>query len=278
MVSNRHTLLFRQSSRSVLNSVTPIQKFHSADGFFVIAHRGASIDAPENTMPAFKRAHSLRADMIELDVLLTRDSIPVVLHDDTLNRTTSGTGSVSNIFFRELQELDAGLWFSDKYKDTRIPSLQTVLRWAKDRISVNIEIKGSNDGGKKSEVEEAVFELVNQYAMREHVVISSFSCDAIKRVKKISPQIATAYLNSEYSFGTPRNYEKMLKCGANGINLKPWQMKKDLMDRLKDHEIPVWIYTINEEIMMRDVIRKGATGIFTDRPDLLRRVVLDESL
>ncbi len=278
-VSDIHSLLFRRSSRSVVNSVTPVKKFNSLDGFFVIAHRGASFDAPENSMPAFKRAHDLKADMIELDVLLTRDSIPVVLHDDTLNRTTSGSGPISEMLFREIQELDAGRWFSEKFRDTRIPSLQTVLRWAKDRISLNIEIKGVNKGrGNRTGIVGAVLDLVHQYEMKEHVVISSFSCDALQRVKKISPNTATAYLNSEYSYGTQRDYGKMLSCRADGLNLKARQMNNDLMEKLIENDIPVWVYTVNQEIIMRDVIERGATGIFTDRPDLLRRVVLDEKI
>ena len=278
-VSDRHTLLFRRGSRSVINRVSPVQKFNSVDGFFVIAHRGASFDAPENTMPAFKRAHLLKADMIELDVLLTRDSIPVVLHDDTLDRTTNGNGQVSEMFFRELQELDAGQWFSEDFRDTRIPSLQTVLRWAKDKIALNIEIKGKNQGsGQLTGIEEAVLGLVDQYEMREHVVISSFSCGAIKRVKEISPDAATAYLISEYRYGTPRDYERMINCRADGLNLKARQMNKDLMEILKKNETPAWVYTVNREMIMRDAIESGVTGIFTDRPDLLRRVVLDEKI
>jgi len=127
--------------RNVKNPIDPFSPFQSAEGFFNIAHRGASYYAPENTMASFKLASEMNADMIELDVTLTRDNIPVVFHDRKLSRTTDGKGNISRYLLRELRELDAGLWFSELYKGTRIPTLEEVLEWASGTIALNIEIK-----------------------------------------------------------------------------------------------------------------------------------------
>ncbi|CAN5354237.1 glycerophosphodiester phosphodiesterase [soil metagenome] len=250
--------------------------FNSTPGFFVIAHRGASFSAPENTMPAFNKAIEMKADMIELDVLPTRDNIPIVLHDEKLNRTTTGEGPVAGTLFRELQELDAGSWFDPSFKNTKIPSLETVLKWAKNKIALNIEIKGNGRRSGESDLESQIIEMIDHYDMRDHVVISSFRCNAIRQVKKSSPTTSTALLNWKYSYGTRRVYLFMRYCKADGLNILARQMKDPLMNLLKKNHVPVWIYTVNNEQDMRIAIRKGATGIITDRPDLLRRVTLDE--
>ncbi len=265
-------------SRSVVNSVLPVGAFKSVPGFFVIAHRGASFSAPENTIPAFNKAIEMKADMIELDVLPTRDNIPVVLHDKKLNRTTTGNGPVARMLYRELQELDAGSWFDPAYKNTKIPSLETVLKLVKNKIALNIEIKGNPNRRGSQSFEKLILEMIDQYDMQDHIVISSFNCKAIRQVKNLAPGISTALLNWKYSYGTRRVYNFMQRCKADGLNLLARQMKRPLMDLLKNNHTPVWVYTLNSEAGMKSVIRKGATGIFTDRPDLLRKVVLDEFL
>lgn len=219
----------------------------------------------------------MKADMIELDVLLTRDHIPVVIHDNTLNRTTSGSGPVKQYLYREFQELDAGGWFDLSYKHTRIPSLQTVMRWAKGKISLNIEIKGRSDGDDNTgAIEEYVLDLILYYDMIDRVVVSSFDESILNKIKKINPDIKTALLLSQYDLGSRQSFLKMKKIKADGLNLMPHQMKKKLMKLLAKNHVPVWTYTVNDELDMRSAIRKGATGIFSNRPDLLRRVAIDE--
>lgn len=273
----KSTLLRAESTQTVKNSVVPPHGFNAAEGFFVIAHRGASHYAPENTMAAFKKAHLMKADMIELDVLLTRDGVPVVLHDTTLNRTTTGSGAVNSHLSRDLAELDAGSWFDPSFSGERIPTLESVMNWARDTIALNIEIKGrSSDIKTAHRVEEIVIDLIEHYNMRSTVLVSSFNRSVLHRLKQMEPGIATALLNGQYSYGTRRGLRRMKKIGADGLNLLPRQMNEPLMNRLKQSGTPVWVYTLNKESDMRRVIRKGATGIFSNRPDLLRSVVIDE--
>jgi glycerophosphoryl diester phosphodiesterase len=260
-------------SRFVNHSIAPVSSFQSAQGFFNIAHRGASFYAPENTFPAFQKALEMKADLIELDVTLTRDKVPVVFHDEKLHRTTNGKGDVQNYFERELNELDAGNWFSSEYKGTQIPRLEDVLKWASGTISLNIEIKKEAvTTAQKNGIVDCINELVIEHNMSEQVIISSFSGEALRRFRDISPEIPTAYLISSYSFGTTKAYQLMKTMNASGLNMKPRQMRKKLMQLVKKNKVPVWVYTVDEADEMADVIKKGATGIFTNRPDLLRQV------
>ena len=116
-----------------------------SDSVDVIAHRGASAYAPENTIAAFGLAHEMGADWFELDCTLTRDDEIIVIHDDTVDRTTDGTGRVVELTLEDLKKLDAGTWKDPKYAGERLPTLLESLNFARDRIGVYIEIKDSDD-------------------------------------------------------------------------------------------------------------------------------------
>ena len=224
-------------------------------------------------MPAFEMALKMDADMIELDVTLSRDNIPIVFHDRKLNRTTDGKGEIRQYLSRELLDLDAGHWFSEKYKNVRIPSLEEVLRWASGSIALNIEIKKEAvSRNQTSGIVELIKNLVFEFNMTDQVVISSFSNEALARSRNVSPNIPTAHLLNPYSWGTTRALHIMKRLGAVGLNMNPRQMKPKLMDQAIRENIPVWVYTVDDEDEMKTVIQKGATGIFTNKPDLLAKV------
>lgn len=278
-MADNHLFILETSggSRKVVHSIDPVHPFQTISGFFCIAHRGASSYAPENTMPAFQKAVEMKADLIELDVTLTRDNIPVVFHDKNLERTTNGMGQIQNFYLREIRELDAGSWFSSDYKNVSIPTLENLLLWAKGRIALNIEIKKeavrpNRHGG----IEDMLIELLDDFEISNQVIVSSFNTMALQRLQQKAPGIKTAALLSQYSMGTPKALRVMKKTGARGLNMLPRQMGKQLMKIAARDHIPVWVYTIDDESKMRYVIRRGATGIFTNKPDVLRRVVAQE--
>lgn len=224
-------------------------------------------------MPAFQMALEMGADMIEFDVTLSRDQIPVVIHDQTLDRTTSGKGGIQQYLSRELSELDAGLWFNKSFENTRIPTLEQILRWASDTIALNIEIKKeafikTNETG----IVESISDLVLEFDMADQVIISSFSAEALIRCRKVMPKIPRSYLISPHSWGSTRNIRLMKKLGASGLNLKHKQMKPELMKQAESEQLPIWVYTVDDPEEMKKVIGKGATGIFTNRPDILKEV------
>ena len=143
---------------------------------WVVAHRGYRAKYPENTIAAFEAAIAAEADMIELDICLTSDRIPVVIHDKTLDRTTNSKGLVSAHTLAELKELDAGSWFGAEFKGEAIPTLEELMMKIKGRITVNIEIKPESfeAPAPPDAIEVQVCEIVEKLEMADSVLISSF--------------------------------------------------------------------------------------------------------
>jgi len=245
--------------------------------FSVIAHRGASYYAPENTMAAFSLAHKMGADMIELDVLLSSDQIPVVLHDPQLKRTTNGKGKVENFSLKDLKKLDAGSWFSSEFKNEKIPTLKEVLQWASGKIALNIEIKPeavTEDA--VNGIEAKTIQLVKKFGMEQHVVFSSFDYRAVNRIKNIDPDLITALLYNRKNSRRKSPVFLVKKYKADNINLKWSEVYPKRIEQLRESNVPVWVYTVNEPVLMRHLINQGVSGIFSDRPDLLRKVAEQE--
>lgn len=255
--------------------------------FLVIAHRGASFAAPENTFAAFTLAARMKADMIELDVQLSADGIPVVFHDDHLDDRTDGTGLISDLEFRELKELDAGAWYSADFAGERIPALDEVLKWAKDRILLNIEIKTAKAETealtrakpittvletREPCTEKKVLELIRKYEMEHQVVISSFSYPVLRRIRNADKNLPTAVLYNPHISENSSPPELVRMLGAHAFHCCKEQITRTGAAQLKDEKIPFLIYTVNDPAEMNELIGMGAAGIFTDKPDLLRRV------
>src|SRR6266700_3376300 len=159
----------------------------------LIAHRGGSLEAPENTLAAFGHAIKLGIRYVELDVHLTRDGALAVIHDESVDRTTDGHGLVQDHSLAELKQLDAGAWFNPAYAGERIPTLDEVLAWARARGTVvDIEIK--NAPLYYAGIEEAVVKALDSEHMAEQVIVISFDHGAVKRVKALDPRIATGVL------------------------------------------------------------------------------------
>jgi glycerophosphoryl diester phosphodiesterase len=160
----------------------------------IIAHRGFEKQYPENTLPAFQAATEAGAQMIELDVMLSRDRKPVVIHDATLERTTTGYGPVNDYTTEELKQFDAGSWFHPRFANERLPLLSEVLELVGRRIIVNIEIKthAHETHYPPDAIEKQVVELVSQKDLLDSVLISSFSVDVLARLDtmSVSPKIA----------------------------------------------------------------------------------------
>lgn len=244
--------------------------------FLVIAHRGASHYAPENTMAAFRMAWKMKADMIELDVQLSKDGIPVVFHDARLDKHSNGKGLVSSFLFDELQQLDAGKWFSVEFMGEKIPPLEQVLKWAPGKILVNIEIKTeavgeSQEGG----IEQKVIHWVKETAMEKSVIISSFDYRAIDRIKKMAPDLLTGLLYEKKSSTKRGPVELLQDYQADFFHCSKSEMGKKWRSQLYDAQKRYLIYTVNRKKTMQKWIENGAFGIFSDKPDVLRKVAAE---
>jgi len=244
------------------------------DNFVVIGHRGASAYYPENTMSAFRAAYEMGAEMVELDILLSKDGIPVVIHDETLERTTNGTGKVVEHTYAELSQLDAGSWFGEEHAGEKIPTLEEVVKFAKGKIALNIEIKTEAVSDEiKNGIEEKAYEIVKMHDMQDHVLFSSFDYRAITHLNELNVNIAVALLYDKQQSGSSGPKELIRTYGADGFNCSYRQFSKRWASETSEADIPVFIYTVNSRWKMKKMIRRGANGIFSDKPDVLKQLV-----
>ncbi len=256
-------------------------KYNSREGddFTIIAHRGASAYYPENTLPSFEGAIAMGADMVELDVQLSSDKEVVVFHDEKISRCTNGHGRISDHALVSLKKLDAGIWFDKKFENTRIPLLAEVLDICKNKIAVNIEIKTESVGRMFfGGIEEKCLKIVDQKGMRKHVVFSSFNPRAIMHLKVIDQTVTAAVLFEKKLYGSKLPSDIMESVGADAFNCSVAEFKKKWLADIKSNIIPVNLYTVDDVKKMKRFLNMGIKGIFTNKPDILKKVVADIKL
>lgn len=229
----------------------------------IYAHRGSSGTHPENTVAAFKEAASLQIHGVEFDVHMTKDEELVVIHDESINRTSNGQGFVKDMTLMELKEYDFGEWFTADFKGEKIPTLREVLYIFKDtHHHINIELK--SDVFPYEGMEQKVIHMLEEYRLEDRVVISSFNHEMVQQVKKLAPHIETAILFMEVMIA-PHKYAEVV--GADALHaffptvLRP--MGKEAVASGKQ----VRVFTVNDE-QHADVLKEiGVHGIFTDFPE-----------
>ncbi|GAB2573920.1 glycerophosphodiester phosphodiesterase [Gracilibacillus alcaliphilus] len=234
----------------------------------IYAHRGASKQAPENTIPAFDLAYQQGADGIETDVHLTKDQIPILMHDEQLQRTTNGTGFIKDFTYEELTNLDAGSWKNPRYQGTKIPTLEDLLTWNQDKqLKLNIELK--NKMIDYPNIEEIVYQKLVDYQMVEASVISSFNHQSIARISQLQYPIDYCLLSSKQAKALII-YSKELK--AAGIHIRYRLLNNQIIKQAQGNNLYVAVYTINQPFMIRRAFKLGCHAIFTDVPRLANRI------
>ncbi|MEK6649391.1 MAG: glycerophosphodiester phosphodiesterase family protein, partial [Bacteroidota bacterium] len=162
---------------------------------FVTAHRGLSSQAPENTLAAFRRAVEAGADMLELDVHLTADDRVAVIHDRTLQRTTTGNGGVRSYTSGEISEFDAGSWFDPEFTTERVPMLEDVLAVARDRCLLNVELKSHAFHQERPGIfERRVLDAVRNGGMLDRTIFTSFDHRLVRGIREVEPSAVTGIL------------------------------------------------------------------------------------
>ena len=233
------------------------------------AHRGASSDYPENTLLAFEEGIKCGASGIELDVQKTKDNKIVVIHDEEVERTFKGKGLVKDFTLRELKELQTRRALFEGVQGTGIPTLEEVLNLIRNSdVILNIELK--TDMIHYAGIEQDVINMIEDYEMKERVIISSFNPDSIKLCKQIDGEIKTGLLYYQ-PIKDVVNYAKDF--GANAIHPDIRLVSEALIKEAKENNIDVNIYTVNSPILMRKLISAGVSGVFTDYPDLLQEII-----
>lgn len=236
---------------------------------YLIAHRGISAKAPENTLAAFSLAAVTSGiDMIELDVRLTQDGNVIVLHDRTLQRTTTGNGAARMYTLSEVERFDAGSWFDPSFTAERIPTLRSILEFVRNRLRVNIEIKSDYFHKEpRGLLEEKVLGTVRGCGMEQHVMYSSFDHGLIASVKRIDPSAVTGVLYNLYrDFG---KYPSKLARQANAsiFVCAKHEIHRGMVKDAHDNGVAVYVYTLNSVGDTKRILDLGVDGIISDNAD-----------
>ncbi|RXZ82238.1 glycerophosphodiester phosphodiesterase [Paenibacillaceae bacterium] len=212
-----------------------------------VAHRGASGEAPENTLAAMRRAMDYEfVQWIELDVQLSSDGIPVVIHDDTLNRTTNSRGPVKSFTAAELQQADAGRWFGRSFSGERIPLLEEVLEATAGRCRLNVELKTYN--GRYPGLEERTVELLYKHRLEHDTVITSFDESALRKVRALSNGIRTGLITEKR---TGQLVQKLRELEAQFLSIHYRQITPQSMLEFREAGLEVMAWTVDDAAEMR---------------------------
>ena len=233
----------------------------------VIGHRGAAALAPENTLAALRRAADLGVRMVEVDVKLTADGVPILMHDDMLDRTTDGAGPVRDASAADIARLDAGSWFGDAFAGEPVPTLGEALALAASRdLSINLEIKPC-PGRAAETAAVALAEAGARWpADRPPPLISSFDGDALAAARRAAPDWPMAMLFGE----PPEDWQAQADAvGAATIHVEAARTGDAVLAELTAAERPVLAYTVNDPTRARALWQAGVAAVFTDVPDLL---------
>lgn len=233
----------------------------------LIAHRGASGYAPENTLAAFDKALSFGCQMIEFDVMLSQDKEPFVFHDEKLKRTTNGRGEIGQVTSEYLRTLDAGKWFHRRFQGEKIPHLTDALKWLSlTTMKANIEIKPYP--GTTEETAMVVLTHINRYwpSDRPLPLVSSFDYAALECVRSVSPELPIGFLMHQWDDKWSLQAEKI---SANSVHLSDRITNQARITEIKEKGYAVAVYTVNRVRRAKKLLSWGVDGLFTDYPDLL---------
>jgi glycerophosphoryl diester phosphodiesterase len=231
----------------------------------IIAHRGDKSHAPENTLSAFKLAAEKGAQTVEFDVKLTADGCVVVLHDQTVDRTTNGKGDLRHFSLAALRDLDAGSWFSEQFRGERIPTLAEVFETVGRGVYMNIELTNYATPG--DDLVAKAVELVKERRLQERVLFSSFFARNLRKVRRLLPEVPRGLLAwagglglSARAFGWRGDY----------YALHPYlsDVHAGLVDRLHAAGKRLNVWTVNAPDDLKRMIGLDVDGIFTDDPGL----------
>lgn len=248
----------------------------------VIAHRGFSAVAPENTLVAVEKALAVGADMIEVDVYLSADSVVVLMHDRDVDRTTNGAGDIRRMPLEEIQDLDAGSWLSREFRGEPIPTLQEVMELVDGKATLLIEIKESGDG-----IEENIARLIKEYRAYDWCIVQSFKARAIQNMKETDRRVRRhqlvignvtllpIHLTLGSFFGIRAGRINTID-DVRAINPNYEYLSKNTIDKIHAHGRKIFVWTVDDEDDMETLVDMGVDGLITNHPDkaiqVLRRL------
>lgn len=257
---------------SILASNTTSLAVTNGNGKIVsIAHRGASGYAPENTIAAYDKAVAMKADYFEIDLQMTSDGHLVSIHDNTLARTTNGTGFIGTSTLSKLKKLDAGSWFSPDFRNEKIPTFDEILsRYKGARTGILIEVKSPElYPGIHQKVKAALQKYHLTNGANNKIIIQSFNHDYIKQSKKLLPNIKHGVLINAASVKTSDAHLKAFSQYADYYNPSYKLINRSLVERAHNAGLKVEPYTVRKKEQIAPLVEAGVDGIITDFPDYL---------
>lgn len=231
----------------------------------VFAHRGAMAAAPMNTLAAFELALTQGAHGIELDVQLSADGHLVIVHDLTVDATTDGSGAVAGKSLAELQELDAGSWFSDQYTGERMPTLSQVFAAMGDRTLINVEIKAGSADSRI--LVQRIAACIQQFSVQERVIISSFNAEILLKLRQLLPQVLIGFLYEPAL--PPENYLSLRQLAHEARHPRHDLVDETYMAWARANGYFVNTWTVNDPGRALELQRLGVNAIITDNAKLL---------
>ncbi len=236
----------------------------------IIAHRGSSAHAPENTLAAFRLAAEQRADAIELDVDLTRDGHVMVMHDATIDRTTNGQGRVADLTLEEIRRVDAGVWKGASFASERVPLLSEVFEvFLGQRLLINVEIKRTSL--RSNGVEAKVIEVIQRYDLLERVIISSFNALALIRVKRCAPRLACGLLCApDGAIYGRQAWLAPLIPGLDARHPHHSRVTPSVVEKYHRRGQKINVWTVNDAAIARAMTFARVDGIIGDDPLMIR--------
>ncbi|KKB08942.1 glycerophosphodiester phosphodiesterase family protein [Devosia chinhatensis] len=230
----------------------------------VQAHRGASAIAPENTLAAFRAAAEAGAKWVELDVALSADGVLVVIHDDRVDRTTSGTGSLGDLTHADLVTLDAGTWFDPRFAAERLPTLeQVIVTLGELGLSANVEIKQHAHHTSLDRLVDAVRSAIATRRPETRIMISSFDPDCLKAMAAKEPDLEMAMLWVQL----PQDWQAQLAAiPAKTIHMHYKALSIGILEETRKHGIAVRVWTCNDPVQLLSFWDAGLAGVITDNP------------
>ena len=237
--------------------------------FIVIAHRGASRTAPENTLSAMKKAIEFGADYAECDVFQTKDGEIVLFHDEEMERTTGKEGMIWDYTLAELKVLEVGSWFKEEFRGEPIPTLREVIQLVKGRIKLNIEVKVS---GSDPDIAQKVVNIIRSENIAKDCMVTSFEKPVIEKVKEIAPELITGFIfDEEYPPDIFEGNWEYVCCKRNIVD-------EEFVQKAKQKGKKIFVWTVNYPAEMKKLIDLGVDGIITDVPNLLKEILAQSSL
>ncbi|RKN74167.1 glycerophosphodiester phosphodiesterase [Paenibacillus ginsengarvi] len=237
------------------------------DNLMVIAHRGAAGEAPENTLAAFALGLEQGCTGIELDVHLSKDGEVIVCHDTTIDRTSDGKGAISDMTVAELKKADAGRWFHERFEGERLPLLEEVFDLVPPEVQINVEVKAGI-----GDIVPALVKLMERKNRLAGVFVSSFDFDILEQVKELEPEARVGLL---YNIRMKHHYRMAQLLDNPVYSLHPhWsRLNEQNVRAATERGLRVYPWTVNKEADMRKMIACGVSGIITDYPGRLKRLL-----